>query len=131
MASNAEKSSGYNSGNESDNGSSQGVAIFERPKGLKGLYYNPVTQIVMLGFVCFMCPGELSGFVLPIVSFDDLLDHLQVSSMRSLDSAEVVNRMQPQHPMQTRSCTELLQPVPSSLGVLTAVLLSFIVSLIV
>lgn len=54
-----EKASGYNSGTESDNGSSQGVAIYERPKGLKGLYYNPVTQIVMLGFVCFMCPGEL------------------------------------------------------------------------
>jgi hypothetical protein len=28
--------------------------ILERPTGLKGLYYNPYTQIVMLGFVCFM-----------------------------------------------------------------------------
>ncbi|KAF8961016.1 major facilitator superfamily domain-containing protein [Flammula alnicola] len=52
----AEKSSDYNSGTESDNGS-QRLAIFERPKGLKGFYYNPVTQVVMLGFVCFMCPG--------------------------------------------------------------------------
>lgn len=25
--------------------------------GLKAFYYRPVTQIVMLGFVCFMCPG--------------------------------------------------------------------------
>ncbi|KXN84831.1 hypothetical protein AN958_12125 [Leucoagaricus sp. SymC.cos] len=33
------------------------VQIFERPKGLKGLYYNTVTQVVMLGVVCFMCPG--------------------------------------------------------------------------
>lgn len=33
------------------------VEIFERPKGLKGLYYNPTTQIVMLGVLCFMCPG--------------------------------------------------------------------------
>ncbi|KAF7425930.1 hypothetical protein PC9H_008292 [Pleurotus ostreatus] len=31
--------------------------IYERPKGLRGLYYHPVTQISMLGFVCFMCPG--------------------------------------------------------------------------
>ena len=25
--------------------------------GLKGLYYNPTTQVIMLGFVCFMGPG--------------------------------------------------------------------------
>ncbi|KAG9221485.1 hypothetical protein CCMSSC00406_0009921 [Pleurotus cornucopiae] len=31
--------------------------IYERPKGLRGLYYHPITQISMLGFVCFMCPG--------------------------------------------------------------------------
>ncbi|KAJ8494721.1 hypothetical protein ONZ45_g13143 [Pleurotus djamor] len=29
-------------------------ATYERPKGLRGLYYHPVS---MLGFVCFMCPG--------------------------------------------------------------------------
>ena len=29
----------------------------ERPSGLLGLYYNPVVQVVMLGFVCFMGPG--------------------------------------------------------------------------
>ncbi|KAH9168622.1 MFS general substrate transporter [Lactarius sanguifluus] len=26
-------------------------------KGLKGLFYHPRTQVVLLGFVCFMCPG--------------------------------------------------------------------------
>jgi hypothetical protein len=31
--------------------------IFERPKGIRGLYSHPLTQIVMLGFVWFMCPG--------------------------------------------------------------------------
>jgi len=30
---------------------------YERPTGLRGIYYNPVTQVVLLGFVCFMCPG--------------------------------------------------------------------------
>lgn len=25
--------------------------------GLKALYYHPITQVVMLGFVCFMGPG--------------------------------------------------------------------------
>lgn len=33
------------------------VELFERPKGLRGLYSSPTTQIVLLGFVCFMCPG--------------------------------------------------------------------------
>lgn len=35
-----------------------------RYTGLKGFYYNPVTQVVMLAFICFMCPGlfnALSG----------------------------------------------------------------------
>jgi hypothetical protein len=40
----------------SDTGSQRGE-IFERPRGLKGLYRHPMTQIIMLGFVCFMCPG--------------------------------------------------------------------------
>ena len=30
---------------------------YERPTGLKGLYYSTVTQTAMVGFVCFMCPG--------------------------------------------------------------------------
>lgn len=32
--------------------------------GFKGFYYRPVTQVVMLAFICFMCPGlfnALSG----------------------------------------------------------------------
>lgn len=31
--------------------------IFDRPTGLKGLYSHPRTQIALLGFICFMCPG--------------------------------------------------------------------------
>jgi MFS family permease len=54
---------GYNS---SDDGSGSGTSpeIFERPKGLKGIYSHPATQVSMLGLVCFMCPGlfnALSG----------------------------------------------------------------------
>jgi MFS family permease len=52
----AEKEKDYGSGSSDDSGSQQ-VAVFERPKGLKGLYYHPVTQVTMLGLVCFMCPG--------------------------------------------------------------------------
>ncbi|PPQ89938.1 hypothetical protein CVT25_009993 [Psilocybe cyanescens] len=48
--------SGYNSGS-SDDGSQRGVAVFERPTGIKGVYSHPITQVVMLGFVCFMGPG--------------------------------------------------------------------------
>lgn len=32
-------------------------AAVARPTGLKALYYNPVFQVSMLGFVCFMGPG--------------------------------------------------------------------------
>lgn len=31
--------------------------VYGRPSGLKGLYYHPATQVSLLGFVCFMCPG--------------------------------------------------------------------------
>ncbi|KIJ14046.1 hypothetical protein PAXINDRAFT_156287 [Paxillus involutus ATCC 200175] len=34
---------------------------FERPKGLRGVYYHPITQIIMLGFVCFLCPGMFNA----------------------------------------------------------------------
>ncbi|KAH0825795.1 hypothetical protein J3R83DRAFT_8851 [Lanmaoa asiatica] len=34
---------------------------FERPQGLKGVYYHPVTQLIMLGFVCFLCPGMFNA----------------------------------------------------------------------
>ncbi|KAH7922668.1 MFS general substrate transporter [Leucogyrophana mollusca] len=36
---------------------SQSEEKYERPKGLKGIYYHPVTQVIMLGFTCFLCPG--------------------------------------------------------------------------
>ncbi|KAJ6472643.1 MFS general substrate transporter [Mycena vulgaris] len=52
----------YNS--RSDDGSASSPEVFERPKGLKGLYTHPTTQVAMLGLVCFMCPGlfnALSG----------------------------------------------------------------------
>lgn len=28
-----------------------------RPSSLKGFFYYPYTQVVLLGFVCFSCPG--------------------------------------------------------------------------
>jgi hypothetical protein len=31
--------------------------IHVRPTGLRGFFYHPYTQVVLLGFVCFMCPG--------------------------------------------------------------------------
>ena len=31
--------------------------LFVRPSGLRGFFYNPYTQVVLLGFVCFACPG--------------------------------------------------------------------------
>jgi hypothetical protein len=31
--------------------------IHPRPTNLKGFFYNPYTQVVLLGFVCFSCPG--------------------------------------------------------------------------
>lgn len=40
-----------------DDGAHPELQVFQRPSGLKGFYYNPTTQVVMLGFVCFMCPG--------------------------------------------------------------------------
>jgi hypothetical protein len=30
---------------------------FDRPTGWRRYYYHPVTQVSMLGFVCFMGPG--------------------------------------------------------------------------
>ncbi|KAJ7228968.1 MFS general substrate transporter [Mycena pura] len=51
----------------SDDGSGTGTTqpeIFERPKGFRGRFSHPATQVALLGFVCFMCPGlfnALSG----------------------------------------------------------------------
>ncbi|KAJ7095079.1 MFS general substrate transporter [Mycena belliarum] len=52
--------------NSSDDGSgtTRSPEIFERPKGFRGFYTHPTTQVAMLGLVCFMCPGlfnALSG----------------------------------------------------------------------
>jgi len=34
------------------------VEVYKRPTGIRGLYSHPVTQVIMLGFTCFMCPGK-------------------------------------------------------------------------
>ena len=56
MADVTKKDSAYNNGG-SDAGSGNRVEIYERPAGIKGIYSHPITQVCMLGFVCFMCPG--------------------------------------------------------------------------
>lgn len=40
---------------------SQQPAIFERPTGWRRVYYHPVHQVALLGFVCFMCPGMFNA----------------------------------------------------------------------
>ncbi|CAK5262573.1 unnamed protein product [Mycena citricolor] len=40
-----------------DTGSGTQVELFERPQGFRGIYTHPTTQVAMVGFVCFMCPG--------------------------------------------------------------------------
>ncbi|KAI0038746.1 MFS general substrate transporter [Auriscalpium vulgare] len=50
--------SGYGSGTSFNDTASQFLPEFyERPTGIRGVYYNPYVQVVLLGFVCFMCPG--------------------------------------------------------------------------
>ncbi|PSR82436.1 hypothetical protein PHLCEN_2v6072 [Hermanssonia centrifuga] len=46
-----------NTGTGSDSDSHLQPEIFQRPTGLRGFWYNGTTQVTMLGFVCFMCPG--------------------------------------------------------------------------
>lgn len=48
------------SGSSEDSGS-QRAEIFDRPTGWRGYYYHPITQVSMLGFVCFMCPGMFNA----------------------------------------------------------------------
>lgn len=36
-------------------------AIFERPTGWRRIYYHPILQVALLGFVCFMCPGMFNA----------------------------------------------------------------------
>jgi MFS family permease len=45
------------SDNEKGSISDAASQTYERPRGLKGLYYHPIFQVCMVGFVCFMCPG--------------------------------------------------------------------------
>ncbi|KAJ7731927.1 MFS general substrate transporter [Mycena maculata] len=50
----------YNSSTSDDSSRADSRAaaeVFERPRGFKGIYSHPVTQVAMLGMVCFMCPG--------------------------------------------------------------------------
>ncbi|KAF8633189.1 hypothetical protein AX15_001486 [Amanita polypyramis BW_CC] len=48
----AEKEKGYGSDNEA-----QQQVVYGRPKGIRDIYMHPATQICMLAFICFMCPG--------------------------------------------------------------------------
>jgi hypothetical protein len=80
MADVAEKD--YNNG--SDDNSRSHIAIYERPTGIMGIYYHPITQVSMLGFVCFMCPGIARGGI----GFNIIFTwFLQVFSMPSQDWA--------------------------------------------
>ena len=40
-----------------DDGGSLSSSAPEHHSGLRTVYFHPVTQVVMLGLVCFMCPG--------------------------------------------------------------------------
>ncbi|KAA1470945.1 MFS general substrate transporter [Dentipellis sp. KUC8613] len=55
----------YSQGTASVDGTSASANLAEgyypRPTGLKGIYAHPATQVAMLGFVCFMCPGAFNS----------------------------------------------------------------------
>ena len=53
-----DEKAGYNT---SDDGSAAPPEVYERPRGIKGIYYSPYTQLCMLGLVCFMCPGMFNA----------------------------------------------------------------------
>ncbi|KAH9949463.1 MFS general substrate transporter [Amylocystis lapponica] len=84
----------YTTGTGSDIGSDV-PGSFERPTGLKGIYYNPYVQVFMLGFVCFMGPGLL---------------------MPSMAWAAAVNSAQRQVPMPMSPSTPPSLSLPSLLG---------------
>ncbi|KAG2127551.1 MFS general substrate transporter [Suillus bovinus] len=48
-------------GSGSETSSIGHVAIYERPRGWRGIYYHPATQVCLVGFVCFMCPGMFNA----------------------------------------------------------------------
>jgi hypothetical protein len=48
----------------SDTSVAQQPEAFERPEGWRGIRYHPITQVCLVGLVCFTCPGifnALSG----------------------------------------------------------------------
>ncbi|KAH8831221.1 MFS general substrate transporter [Flagelloscypha sp. PMI_526] len=45
---------GSDSGSEHSSGLG---SIYQRPVGFRGVYSHPITQVCLMGFVCFMCPG--------------------------------------------------------------------------
>ncbi|EJD04494.1 MFS general substrate transporter [Fomitiporia mediterranea MF3/22] len=51
MASNDIEKTSFSEDGERNN------AVVPQYTGLKGVYYKPITQVIMLGFVCFMGPG--------------------------------------------------------------------------
>jgi hypothetical protein len=54
-------SSSEEKGSDLNSQDNESVSVYERPKGLRGVYYHPLTQIIMLGFVCFLCPGMFNA----------------------------------------------------------------------
>ncbi|TFY78369.1 hypothetical protein EWM64_g5643 [Hericium alpestre] len=51
----------YDFGTASGSGTGPSELVESRPGGLRGFYYHPTTQVVLLGFVCFMCPGAFNS----------------------------------------------------------------------
>ncbi|KAG1730558.1 major facilitator superfamily domain-containing protein [Suillus paluster] len=54
-------SSSEEKGSGSTSHDNDSISVYERPKGLRAIYYHPLTQIIMLGFVCFLCPGMFNA----------------------------------------------------------------------
>ena len=48
----------------SDDGLGNHVGIYERPTGIRGIYSHPITQVSLLGFVCFMGPGSVLSIII-------------------------------------------------------------------
>lgn len=48
-------------GSGSETSFTEQVEIYERPRGWRGLYFHPATQVCLLGLVCFMCPGMFNA----------------------------------------------------------------------
>lgn len=61
MSHHDEKGQEYNTDESGSHVGGAGHEVLERPTGMKGLYYNPYTQLCMLGLVCFLCPGMFNA----------------------------------------------------------------------